>query len=180
MQRKNEEPEWAPERSLGYWVNRASRLLLRIHDERLRPLGFSMGQLPVLDALADGAARSQKEIAERAGVKQPTMAEMLARMERDGVVRRAPDPRDGRGSLISLNEAAVARIPEARARLLRGEQEATAGLRAGERDAMIALLRRVVGNLQAVEGAAQETPPASPAAEVPAGPGRRRTRPRAR
>jgi DNA-binding MarR family transcriptional regulator len=176
MQRKIGEPEWAPERSLGYWVNRASRLLLRIHDERLRPLGFSMGQLPVLDALADGVARSQKEIAERAGVKQPTMAEMLARMERDGVVRRAPDPSDGRGSLISLNAAAVARIPEARARLLRGEEEATAGLRTGERDAMIALLRRVVSNLQAVDG---ETP-AAPGAKAAASPGRRRSRARPR
>jgi MarR family transcriptional regulator, transcriptional regulator for hemolysin len=150
---KNDKASWAPERTVAFWVNRASRLLLRIHDERLRPLGFSMGQLPVLDALADGAARSQKEIAERAGVKQPSMAEMLARMERQRIVRRAPDPNDGRGSLISLSPSALGRIPEARSQLMRGERDAVAGLTTRETEAVIALLRRVVANLHAIEAA---------------------------
>jgi MarR family transcriptional regulator, transcriptional regulator for hemolysin len=177
MQERKGKAVWAPERSVAYWVNQASRLLLRIHDERLRPLGFSMGQLPVLDALADGAARSQKEIAERARVKQPSMAEMLARMEREGIIRRAPDPSDGRGSLISLSRSALERIPQARASLMRGERDAVAGLTAGEAEAMIALLQRVVANLQAVEAAGvDETTAVRPAPRPRSKPARRRPR----
>jgi DNA-binding MarR family transcriptional regulator len=112
-----------------------------------------MGQLPVLLALADGAARSQKEIVERAGVKQPTMAEMLKRMEREGMIRRAPDPDDGRGSLISLSPSVLRRIPEARDQLMRGEHDAVTGLTARETETLIALLQRVFANLQAVDEA---------------------------
>ena len=139
--------------SVGFWLNGASRLLLRLHDERLRPLGFSMGQLPVLLALMDGSALSQKEIVQRVGVKQPSMAEMLARMEREGVARRAADPDDGRGSLTSLTDSAMERMPAALELLKRGERDATLGLTAREIETLRTLLERVVGNLRALEGA---------------------------
>lgn len=32
------------------------------------------------------------------------MAQLIARMERDGIVRREPDPRDGRSSLVFLTD----------------------------------------------------------------------------
>jgi MarR family transcriptional regulator for hemolysin len=160
MQSKKGAPEWAPHKSVGYWLNGASRRLLRLHDERLRQIGLSMGQVPVLDALMDGRPRSQKEIAEHAGVKQPTMAEMLARMERDGVIQRSPDPDDGRASLIALTESAAERLPAARAALWRGEREATAGMSAREVAQLRGLLERVVANLEAVDDG--EAPPAPP------------------
>lgn len=153
MQTKKSEPGWAPKLAIGYWLNRASRMLVRLHDERLRPHGFSMGQMPVGAALMDGSARSQKELAQLAGVTQPTMAEMLARMERDGAVRRMADPDDGRGSLISLTESAVERLPAMREALMRGESDAVAGLTEREVATLRALLQRVVSNLEAVEAA---------------------------
>ena len=158
MQLQKSEPVWAPERTVAYWVNRASRRLLRLHDERLRPHGVSMGQIQVLTALMDGSSRSQKELAQRAGVKQPTMAELLARMERDGVVRRMDDPDDGRGSLISLTASAMERLPRMRETLMRGESDAVAGLTAREVATLRALLKRVVSNLEAIEDPTLEAP----------------------
>ncbi|HEY1097650.1 MAG TPA: MarR family transcriptional regulator, partial [Myxococcota bacterium] len=93
---------WNPEATASFWINRTSRVVLRANDARLKAFGFSMSQMPVLHALQDGVAKSQKELAQLARIEQPTMAEMLTRMERDGVIERAPNPRDGRGSLISL------------------------------------------------------------------------------
>ena len=55
------------------------------------------------------------------------MAQMLARMERDGLIRRAPDPADGRSSRITLTEVAEARLPDAVAVLLRGNREVLRG-----------------------------------------------------
>ncbi len=146
--------------SVGFWLNGASRMLLRLHDERLRPLGFSMGQLPVLVALMDGSALSQKEIVQRAGVKQPSMAEMLARMEREGIVRRTADPHDGRGSLISLTDSALERIPAALEMLKSGERDAVGALTPREIATLRTLLKRVAGNLAALEADNHATPEA--------------------
>src|SRR6185312_17549941 len=111
MQETQQPHPWDPESTAAFWINRASRLLLRLHEGRLRALGFGMGQLPVLIALEDGGALPQKELAQIARVEQPTMAEMLARMERDGVIEREPNPEDKRGSLTSLTRSARARLP---------------------------------------------------------------------
>lgn len=140
-------PPWDPEATAAFWINHASRLLLRLHEGRLRPLGFGMSQLPVLIALEGGAALPQKELAKVARVEQPTMAEMIARMERDGVVERAPNPSDKRGSLVSLTRRSRARMPKAKAALLQGEREAMAGFTEKEKSTLLALLRRVVTNL---------------------------------
>jgi DNA-binding MarR family transcriptional regulator len=86
---------------VGFWVNLASRTIVRVIDAQLRPLGFSIGHLPVLRALAEGRSLAQKELARLARVEQPTMAEMLARMERDRLVERHPNPDDKRVSLTS-------------------------------------------------------------------------------
>lgn len=107
-----------------------------------------MSQLPVLHALKDGTSRSQKELACLAGVEQPTMAEMLARMERDGVIQRKPNPKDRRGSLVSLTRRSRLRLPEARMELIQTEKEATAGFSAAEKETLLNLLERVVGNTE--------------------------------
>lgn len=149
MQVDDEDFPWDPEASAAFWLNQASRLLLRLHEGRLRPLGFGMSQLPVLIALEEDGALPQKELALRARVEQPTMAEMLARMERDGVVERRPNPDDKRGSLASLTRRSKARLPKAKAALVQGEKDALAGFSAEEKELLLGLLRRVVGNLEA-------------------------------
>jgi MarR family transcriptional regulator, transcriptional regulator for hemolysin len=142
---------WDPESTAGFWINRASRLLLRRLDGRLRPFGFAMSYLPVLRALARNQSLSQKELAQLARVEQPTMAEMLARMERDGVVQREPNPDDKRGNLISLTRSTRARFPKAKAALVEGEREAMAGLSDAEKVLLRKLLQRVVRNVESSE-----------------------------
>jgi DNA-binding MarR family transcriptional regulator len=108
-----------------------------------------MSYLPVWGALTDKGPLSQKELAQIAGVEQPTMAETLERMERAKLIRRQPNPNDKRASLISLTRRGRARFPKAMALLLEGEREATMGLSAGELVLLRELLARVVGNLEA-------------------------------
>ena len=137
-----------PEATAGYWINRASRLLVREGDARLRPHGLAMSYLPVLRALAEGP-RSQKELAAAAGVEQSSMAETLVRMERDEMVRRDPHPDDGRTSVVSLTRLSRARFPKAMASLMEGDARATAGLTDEEKTVLRDLLERVVRNLEA-------------------------------
>jgi len=145
-------PDWQPEATATYWIHRASRALSRHLDAELRPFGFALGQMPVLRALAGGEARSQAELARLAGVEQPSMAETLARMVRDGVVDRQPDPRDGRASLVSLSRRSRQRLAPARRALMTADARAMAGVSGGERAAICAVLRRVVENVERVAG----------------------------
>src|SRR5215510_11463862 len=97
----------------GHLVSLAARGFARLSEARLKPLGFGVGHLPVLVALQDGRASTQRDLARFAKIGQPPMAQMLARMERDGLIQRAPDPADGRSSRITLTEVAEARLPDA-------------------------------------------------------------------
>jgi DNA-binding MarR family transcriptional regulator len=137
-----------PETTVSYWLNRASRLLVRFADARLRPLGLAMSHLPVLRTLADGAPCSQTELARRAGVEQPSMAETLARMVRDGVLTRRPNPADGRSMLFALTLGSRVRFPKAAAALREAEHAALAALSEDERELLRMLLKRVVVTLE--------------------------------
>ena len=138
----------APEALVGFWINLASRTIVRVLDERLRPLGFAMSHLPVLRALAQGGPLSQKELARIARVEQQTMAELLTRMERAGLVERTPNPEDKRGSLMSLSRNAKLRFPKAAEALHAGERQAMEGFSAEEKALFVELLQRVMKNLE--------------------------------
>jgi DNA-binding MarR family transcriptional regulator len=147
--------DWNPMAHPGHYFSRIARGLARIGDTRLRELGFGSAQLPVLTALKDGARMSQTELARWAKVEQPTMAQMLTRMERDGIIKREPDPADGRSSLISLTRQARARLPAGRAILRQGNVDMTQGLSAQEVETLVGLLRRVLANVEAMETGSQ-------------------------
>ncbi len=135
----------------GHFFSRITRGLTRVGDMRLRPLGFSTAQLPVLSMLKDGARKSQGELARLIKVEQPTMAQLLARMERDGLIEREPDPSDRRSSLVSLTEKALANLPAGREVLVQGNWEAMRGLSEDEVATLIGLLRRVLTNVEEMD-----------------------------
>ncbi|WP_116091500.1 MarR family winged helix-turn-helix transcriptional regulator [Sphingomonas crusticola] len=143
--------EWHADKMPGHYFSRIARGIARVGDGRLRTLGFATAQLPVLTALKDGGKLSQGDLARRAKVEQPTMAQLLARMERDGIVRREPDPADRRSSLISLTDQARARLPAGRQILIEGNKEIVRGLSESEVATLLALLERVLANVEALE-----------------------------
>ena len=135
------------ETSGGYVTNRAARLFVRALERRL--LNGSAGQMPVFLALLDGSAYTQTELARLAAVEQPTMANTLGRMDRDGLIAREPDPNDRRSSLVSLNKLGRKRASEAMSAALEVNEAAFAGLSATERKTFFDLLHRVIAALEA-------------------------------
>lgn len=144
----------------GHLISLAARGFARLSEARLKPLGFGVGHLPVLVALQDEQAGSQRDLARFARIEQPSMAQMLARMERDGLICRTPDPTDGRSSQISLTEAARTRLPDACAALFQGNRDALNGFTKGEVTLLVTLLTRLIANLDCAADAAE--PPHDP------------------
>jgi DNA-binding MarR family transcriptional regulator len=137
----------------GHLISLAARGFARLSEARLKPLGFGVGQLPVLVALQNGKASTQRDLARFAKVEQPPMAQMLARMERDDLIRRTPHPEDGRSSRIVLTQAAQARMPDAIEILFKGNRDAMEGFTEEEAVQLVAFLTRLIANLDQITSA---------------------------
>jgi DNA-binding MarR family transcriptional regulator len=132
-------------------VGLVNRTFARLVDAPLRELGFAIGQLPVLVSLKKRGALPQAELARIARVEQPSMAQLLTRMERDGLIRREADPADGRSRLVTLTERASRQMPKGKAVMDATCEQALAGFSDREREQLAALLERVLANLEAQE-----------------------------
>ena len=104
-------------------------------------------QLPVFFALADGKPQPQRELVRLAAVEQSTMAKTLARMERDGLIQRTPDPNDRRSALISLSSSAADRLPDISAAVAAINARSHMHLTVENGELLLNLLRQVINNL---------------------------------
>lgn len=134
------------ENSLGYMTNWAGRLFVRAIERRLA--GGNAGPMPVFLALQDGRAMTQTALALHASVEQPTMANTLRRMERDGLIERTPDPCDGRSALVSLTQLGRERAEQAIASAIEVNGVAAAALSPDELAMYLKLTRRIVSALE--------------------------------
>lgn len=98
-------------RSAGYLINHLARIFAQALAREIRPLGLVPGQFMVLLELWREDGLTQRELVARLDVEQATLANTLARMERDGLVTRVPHPTDGRAQLVRIT--ALARRLEA-------------------------------------------------------------------
>jgi MarR family transcriptional regulator, transcriptional regulator for hemolysin len=82
-------------------------------DRRLRPLGLSQGKWRTLIHLSQGGNKlTQKEIAERMGIEEPTLAGLLDRLQEDGWIKRRESPNDRRCKIVHLQRRSKAVLDE--------------------------------------------------------------------
>jgi DNA-binding MarR family transcriptional regulator len=146
-------------RSPGYVVNHLARLFASALVRRIGVHGVTPGPFPVLLSLWEREGVTQAALADELAVEQPTMANTLKRMERDGLVRRAPDPDDRRRARIRLTPRGRALEPVLTASARATNAVALAGLSPVEAAQFLALAARIVANLErdASHGAPQDT-----------------------
>ena len=127
---------------------RAAYLALhRRSDAAFAPRGVTADQFVLLDALADGAAITQRDLARRTSSDPNTVRAMLLLLEDRGLVTRAPHPTDGRARTVTLTPAGR----QVYRRLWRDgrpvRDELLAAFRPGEADALIEGLTRIAAAL---------------------------------
>jgi DNA-binding MarR family transcriptional regulator len=135
--------------SAGYLANWAARLFARELERQLQPTGIAPAYMPVMFALGDGGTLTQKELAQRAAVEQPTMAATLNRMERDGFISRSRDPADRRSALVALTPAGLALVPEVERVVHAINGLALATLSSEEQAAFFATIGKIIAALEA-------------------------------
>ena len=129
-----------------YLAGQMAKGFARSLQARGAMLGFSPGQFPVLLELWQEDGLTQKQLLDKLEVEQATLANTLARMERDGLITRAPHPRDKRAQIISLTD--LGRSLEANALEAAAEADSAlfAGFRTFERELMMEYMRLIIGN----------------------------------
>lgn len=130
--------------SLGYLVNHMARLLERGLSRRIKPLGLTTGTFPALLELWEQDGLTQKQLVERLDIEQPTLANTLARMERDGLILRKQDPDDLRSRRIWLTEYAISLREPALAEARAENASALAALTDDEQALFLALCHTVI------------------------------------
>jgi DNA-binding MarR family transcriptional regulator len=103
-------------RGLGAWRSllRAHATLMRRLDTDLeRETGLSLADFDVLAQLAAAHGELRMtELADRALISRSGMTRRVARLVKEGLVRRADSDADGRGVVVALTEAGIARLAE--------------------------------------------------------------------
>ena len=134
--------------SLGYQINLLARLLARALNAKTEPLGVVPGQFAQLLALFEEEGLTQSELCAVVKIEQPTMARTLQRMERAALVRREADPVDGRKTRVLLTERSRELQRPLVAAATEVNQIATRGLGDREVETLMALVRRLVQNME--------------------------------
>ena len=113
-------------------INRTSRHLLG--DAPLP--GLTLATASVLGLLAERADRRAGDVADELGIDASAVSRKVADLERLGLVRRRPDPDDGRAWLLTLTDEGRGALDALRERYLAA---VTASLRAWSDDELAAL-----------------------------------------
>lgn len=90
-----------------------SRLRRRL-KESYDPEGLTPSQTSALSRLSKDGDASTSELAAAERVRHQSMAMTLSVLEERGLVRRRPDPDDGRRQLVSVSEAGRAFLADKR------------------------------------------------------------------
>lgn len=134
--------------AVGYLINRISRLGQRWLDARLRKFGITGAAVPVLAILKEERVCTQVELASRIGTEQPTMALLLKRMERDGLIVRTVNPADARSAHVALTERSARVLPAARQEMQKGYELITVDFSEQELATLTRLLERYLTNVE--------------------------------
>ena len=141
-------PTFQKDRSAGYLANHLARLFaLRLH-ERIRPLGLAPAQFMTLLELWREEGLTQRDLVARLDVEQATMANTLARMERDGLIERRAHDGDARSKTIHLTDHARSLREPAEAAAREVNEMALTGMSGSEREQFVETIKATVDRLR--------------------------------
>jgi DNA-binding MarR family transcriptional regulator len=86
------------------WAGRLARRVDAFYQETLRGYGLQYSDFSVLSILRFSGAISPKQLNTTLAITSGGLTKTIQRLEREGFVSRAPDPEDGRGTLVSLTK----------------------------------------------------------------------------
>ncbi|MCX5380476.1 MarR family winged helix-turn-helix transcriptional regulator [Streptomyces sp. NBC_00091] len=109
----------------------------------LEEFGLTVPQFATLMMVRSSPGMSVAQLARSVGSTRQAANEMLAALERDGLITRSPHPTDRRTHQLHVTDLGAARYEEALPAVLRREAELEEGLAPRQREAALAWMSAV-------------------------------------
>lgn len=125
-----------------------ARASAREAAEALRATGLTLAQFSLLDLIEREGIRFPTALARKLDIESSTMAAILKRAERDGIILRSQDPKDARGVVVEVTEQGRALLPDARRALAAVEDKLTKDIDAQDLETAKKALQAMLLNLR--------------------------------
>jgi DNA-binding MarR family transcriptional regulator len=135
------------DRGFGFLLTETARLLRKLLDRRLQPLGLTRAQWSVLAILSNREGLSQSQLAEMLEIEKPTAGRLIDHVEKNGWVERRPILGDRRLWGVYLTEHARPLIAEVERLVLSTRMEMLGGLTPQQQQDLSHALQAVKSNL---------------------------------
>lgn len=128
---------------VGYQLRRVGSLVTRELASVFSAVGLAPGQFSILMIVAENPGCTQSQIASLARLDRSTLALVLARLRRLGLIRRVTDSGDRRANRVHATDAGETAIRSVLPRLARFEQRIAGGFSPSEKRAFLQSLSKI-------------------------------------
>lgn len=149
--------------SPSHLLHRAQQAAANHSAKALRSAGITLRQFSLLAALDGNEGASQSDLVNATGIDRSTLADMVARMETSGLIKRAASKTDARAKSVSLTAKGKKALDKALPAVQAADAALFSGLAKVKQDA---LMSGLVG-LTEEEAKPAPAPKAAPKAAAP-------------
>ncbi|MCF6328250.1 MAG: MarR family transcriptional regulator [Henriciella sp.] len=134
--------------SATHLLHRAQQSAVNLSASALATKGLTIRQFAVLAALHSQSGQSQSELVETTGIDRSTLADMVSRMEKSSLVKRAVSKTDARVRAVSLSVAGARAYRAAAEEVETADAALLKGLRKSSRASLINALAVIAGEAE--------------------------------
>lgn len=133
------------ENTPGHLIRRAAQVHKALWAEHVTE-ELTSPQYAVLVALAHESSMGQSALGEKVSLDRSTTADVVARLNRRGLIERVRDPADGRRKVLAITEPGRTAMLRAEPGVLTVRRHLLEGLTTDEGRQLTALLEKLVGH----------------------------------
>ena len=132
----------------GFLLRRAHQLAVSIFEAQLEHLRATPAQIAVLTMLRDHPSLYQSELARAIGLDKATVSVLVKAMEARGLLQRRPSSSNSKRIAVTLTTQGESMVARSRVPCRKADELLMSPLKTEERDQLVALLRRLVAELE--------------------------------
>ena len=136
------------DRSATHLLHRAGQCAAEIFSSEARTGGLTPRQLAVMMVIGDEEGLNQTRLVERTGIDRSTMADLVARLARRGLVQRRRTKEDARAYTIKLSPHGARMLRDAQPAAAAADQRLLAILPPSKRQDFLDALNLIVAAVQ--------------------------------
>lgn len=148
MAKQGEETDFRLATSVTHLLHRAQQVAVNLSADALAEAGLTIRQFAVLAALNDQDGQSQSSLVDITGIDRSTLADMVARMEKSGMIKRVRAENDARAKAVSLTKAGRESFEQAAPLVSAADTELLEELRKSRKESLLLSLAIVAGDYE--------------------------------